>query len=417
MALAVRRRLIALQGELRPRIGFLSGTDALPVVRNLVGSVQISPDLVLDIEPKTEPNGNWAAALIDLIVDDRVEYGGQTHEASHLPRLVLADALARLYAEQLDGAVRREGPLAVLVQQDTTRQRLVGRLDVSKWVTHSLIHPTEFPQRQTTLTIDNDYTRALGWVAEALAVRCTDAQLAARLRHIAARLRPGLAPHTTVDPGVATRHIPAQWRAYAPAWSTACAVLRRVSPVHRSGLLEGFGLALEPWPLLERLLLRSLYAAAEQSAAAGKPLRAQGHSSHALLSAAQVGDPRPPLARLARARGVEPDGSLWVGSRVVATFEAKYSRADSDTTFRSHVFQAMTTAAALDSPMAVLVYPEASEPVTWAVHGFHGKPMRFSAIGIDMFGYRRGAGDELRGQRLLRLVTDQLGGSPTDPPC
>jgi hypothetical protein len=405
---AVRTRLLALQSGLRPRIGFLAGTDAAPVVQNLVGSVQVTPGVVLDVVPKTQPGQNWAASIVDLLADDRAAFGGATQNAEQMPRLILADALALLYADQLDRAVRREGPLAVLIQQDTSRPRLAGRLDVSSWVRTSLAKPTHFPQRETVLTIDNPFTRALAWVAEALAVRCADATLAVRLRQISARMRPGLPQHAYVDPNVSVREVPPQWRAYEPAWATACAVLRRVSPLHRSGVLDGFGLAIEPWPLLERLLVRVLHAAARQAALVGIPLRAEGHGTYPLLRPDAVADPPPPLARLSRVRSVEPDGSLWFGSEIVANFEAKYSRADSDATFRSHVFQAMTTAAALDSPLAVLVYPEASAPVTWTVHGFNDRPLQLVALGLDMYSYRRGAGDESRAALLLDTLRANL---------
>lgn len=407
-AMAIRHRLVALEAELRPRIGFLSGSAALPVVRNLVGSVQVSPNLVLDVIPKTEPGQNWAAALVDLLVDDRVEFGGHTRHAEQLSRPALADAFARVYVNQLDRAVRREGPLSLLEQRVTSKQRLTGRLDVTRWVTQSLVRPTHFPQQETVLTVDNDFTRAMSWVAEALAVRCTDPSLASRLRSTAGRLRPGFPQHTSVDPGVGVRPLPPQWRAYGPAWATACAVLRRVSPLHRSGIQEGFGLAIEPWPLLERLLVRALHAAARQAIASGLPLRAQGHSTHPLLSASPKVEPAPSLGRLAGDRSVEPDGSLWLGKQTVANFEAKYSRAESDATFRRHVFQVMTTAAALDSPLAVLVYPEQSDPITWKVHGFNGKPLQLVAVGLDMFSYRRGHGDESRGAQLLGIVCPTL---------
>lgn len=411
-ALAVRRRLLALQAEMTPRIGFLSGSDALPVVRNLVGSVQVNPGLVLDIQPKTEPGQNWPAALIDLLIDDRVEFGGETPDAEMAPRLVLADVLARLYAVQLDRAISCEGPLAVLVQRHTSRPRLVGRLDVTQWVRRRITNPVEFPQQETLLTVDNDFTRVMAWAAEALAVRSIDPPLAGRLRRIAARLRPGFPEQTTVDPMIAVRQIPTQWRAYGPAWATACAVLRRVSPLHRSGVLEGFNLAIEPWPLLERLLIRSLHAAARQASTGGHPLRAQGHSTHTLLTVDPMTEnPRPALTRLAKDRSVEPDGTLWSGEHIIANFEAKYSRADSDAQLRSHIFQAMTAAAALRSPLAVLVYPEASTPVTWTVEGFNGEPLKLAAVGLDMFGYRRGRGDKLRGEMLLELVNPFLNGA------
>lgn len=401
---AIRARLLALQSELRPRIGFMAGSETAPILQNLVGAVQVTPGLVLDIVPKTEPGDNWAASIVDLLTEDRAAFGGETQTAEQIPRLILADALALLYADQLDRAVRREGPLSVLIHQNSSRPRLAGRLDVSGWVLTSLTKPTHFPQRETVLTIDNPFTRALGWVAEALAVRCADAALALRLRQISARLRPGLPQPAYVDPSVAAREVPPQWRAYAPAWATACAVLHRISPLHRSGVLDGFGLAIEPWPLLERLLVRALHAAARQAALVGVPLRAEGHGTYPLLTPDFVADPRPPLARLSRARSVEPDGSLWLGQDIVASFEAKYSRADSDATFRSHVFQAMTTAAALDSPLAVLVYPEPSEPVTWTVYGFNDKPLRLVALGLDMYSYRRGEGDESRAASVLEAV-------------
>ena len=401
---AVRARLVALQHELRPRIRFLAGTDVAPVVQNLVGSVQLTPGLVLDIHPKTEPDQNWPAAVVDLLADDRAAFGGFTQDAERVPRLVLADALARLYADQLERAVRREGPLTVLVQRDRSRPALAGRLDVTSWVASSIVNPTRFPQRETLLAVDNPFTRTLAWVAEALAVRCADPSLSARLRHISGSLRPGLPQHTYVDPSDVVRQVPPQWRAYEPAWATACAVLRRVSPLHRSGVLDGFSLAIEPWPLLERLLVRALHAAARQAAGFGLQLRPEGHSTYPLLRPDSVVEPAPSLARFARPRGVEPDGSLWLGSEILANFEAKYSRADSDATFRRHVFQAMSTAAALGSPLAVLVYPERSGQVTWSVQGFDGRPVRLAAIGLDMFAYRRGEGDESRGAVLLDLV-------------
>lgn len=399
----VRRRMAALQADLRPRIGFLSGSGSQVTFTNVIGSVQVTPNLVIDVEPKTAPGQDWAASVIDLVVDERIDLGGQTPSAQTIARPLLVDAIARLYATQLEQAVRRDGPLSVIVRESASLQKLTGRLDVSAWVTSQLVSPAEFPQQRSVLTVDNDFARAMTWVAEALAMRAVDPQLASRLRRIAALLRPGLAPHAYVDPRVAERDVPPQWRAYVPAWATACAVLRRLSPLHRTGVLDGLNLAIEPWPLLERLLLRSLRSAARQAALHGLALVARGHSTAPILRAEPIGADVG-LARLARNRFVEPDGSLWSGGQIVANFEAKYSRADSDAAFRSHVFQVMATAAALGSPMAVLVYPEASEPVMWTVAGFGGRPVRLAAVGLDMFSYRRGEGDACRGEVLLNLI-------------
>lgn len=400
----LRERLEALRAELRPRMPFLAGDGSKPIVHNLVGSVQLSPTLVLDVVPKTRPHQDWVISVFDLLSQERVTFEALTDKAEKSGRLTLPDAFARLYADQLEAAVRREGPLMVLVGVDTERSMLAGRLDVTAWSRTNLVRPHVFPQRQTSLTADNPYTAALAWVAEALAVRCSSPVVASRLRASAARIRPGLAAHTTVDPGVATRELPPQWQAYRPAWVTACAVLRRISPLHRSGLLAGLSLAVEPWLLLETLLHRSLNAAARLSGTVGVPLTSHGHSTNILLEPKATGSPRPPLERIHGNRSVDPDGSLRSHKQVVATFEAKYSYPKRPESIRSHVFQAMTTAAALGSPLAVLVYPERSDPVAWDVSGFDNKPRHVVAVGLDMYGYRRGIGEFQRGQLLLDTV-------------
>ena len=99
-----------------------------------------------------------------------------------------------------------------------------------------------------------------------------------------------------------------------------------------------------------------------------------------------------------------PDGVLIEGGNVVATFEAKYSRRDLEWPDRAHVFQALSTAAAWDSPIAVLVYPEAFDATTWVVHGFSGKPIRMVAVGLGMYSYTSGVGDRQRAERLVAAV-------------
>ena len=403
-AQAIRIRLDVLRRELRPSIPFIAGADSGLAVQNLIGSVQVSPDLILDIQPKTEPTVDWAAAIIDLLTDDRVAIEAESQRAEKSARVILADALAARYADVLERALRREGPLLLLERRNRTRPVLGGRLDVTAWVQSRVLNPGLFPQSETVMTVDNTFATAMAWVAEALAIRCVSARLASRLRSVATRLRPGFPPHVGVDPGVALREIPTQWRGYMPAWTIARAVIRRIAPLHRTGVLDGLGLAIEPWPLLERLLHRGLEAAAQQAQLAGIPLTARPQSQHPLLSPA--GAPtESPLRRLHSGRAVEPDGSLWIDDQIVATFEAKYSRAASNSTFRSHYFQALSTAAALDAPLAVLVYPELAEPVVWEVQGFEGKPTTLVAIGIDMYAYRRGTEPSV-GTRLLNVVSD-----------
>jgi hypothetical protein len=401
-AQTIRERLSALKEELRPRVPFLTGGDGGLVVNNLVGSVQLAPDLVLDISPKTRPDTNWAAATIDLLVDERTHYGGETEFAEATPRMVLPDVYARLYAGQLDCAIRREGPLAVLERRNRAKSALIGQLDVTQWLTTRITNPAVFPQSHTELTVDNAYASALSWVAEALAARTSDPRLAARLRSFPPRLRPGHPAHVTVDPGVALREMPPQWRAYRPAWATASAFIRRIAPLHRWGTLAGFGLAIEPWPLLERLLHRGFRSAVAQAADEGLALRAVEHAGFPLLTR-KGASTQGGLGRLHANKKVDPDGSLWQGDAIVATFEAKYSVPNADR-FRSHYFQALSSAAALDAPLAVLVYPEAAPALTWDVSGFGGKPGQLVAVGVDMYNYRYGAGDAAVGHVLLDAV-------------
>jgi len=64
----------------------------------------------------------------------------------------------------------------------------------------------------------------------------------------------------------------------------------------------------------------------------------------------------------------------------------------------------MATAAAVGSPLSVLVYPEPSAPVVWSAPGFDGKPQNVIAVGLDMFGYKRGRGEVERGALVLEIV-------------
>lgn len=413
---AIRRRLTELRHELRPRIAFLSGDEAHPVVQNLIGSVQVSPDLMIEVAPKTSPGADWPTAVLEIMVDEPVSFEAVVEDAALAPRLQLADALARIYATQLEIAIRREGPLSVIVETRTTRSRLRGRLDVTAWTTGRILRPHRFPQTESVLTVDNPYTSAMAWVANALASRARDTETASRLRKAATDLRPGLPPFTVVDPGIAMQTVPAQWRAYLPAWTTVCAVLRRTSPLRRSGALRGLGLAIEPWPLLEKLLVRSVHAAARQAITEGLALVGHGHTTHRLLTPNGLSPGDSPLARLMGRRSVEPDASLTFGDRIVATFEAKYAMPTTPEDIRGHVFQAMTAAGAVGSPLSVLVYPEAAAPVVWDTSGFGGRPERVIAIGLDMYGYRRGTGDTARGELLLGLVRDTALLTPSPAP-
>lgn len=402
----VRSRLTELKDLLKPRRKFLAG-DVAPRVQNLVGSVQVTPDLILDVAPKTRPGTDWAGALVDLLSPaTRVELGGDSDNAEQRAVRVLPDAFAAHYAEKLDRAVRREGPLTLIVPQYASRPALSGRLDVTSWVTGRIVKPAHFPQYENSLTADNSFSSAMAYVAYVLARRTTDPRVAAKLRATAARLRPGFNPPTSVDPGVALRDIPPQWRAYGPPWSLARAFLRRVAPLHRDGALDGLGLALEPWPLLETLLERSLMSAAEMAIKEGfGGVEGHGHSGKYRVRS-KVGE-TPSGVGFHKNGAVDPDGMLTVGGLPFATFEAKYTSPTSEK-IRTHSFQALTTAAAVGAPISVLVYPTSFKPIAWDIHGFHERPAKLVAVGLDLFGYRSGSGDTARAEVLLDIVRSVL---------
>jgi hypothetical protein len=394
-AAATYERLERLRKELRPRLAFVDGPPSAPVIHNLVGSVQISAHLVVDIAPKVEVDEDWQTAVIDLLAENRIHGGGQTKTAS-LARRPLADAFAYLYADQLERAVRTAGPLHVMRHVSQNKAALTGRLDVTQWTRARVLTPHLFPQDATVLTAENEFTRALAWVAVALAVRVTDSATRFRLLRLSRDLRPGLPERPVLDPDAAHKPLPPQWREYAAAWATACAVLLRISPLHREGTQEGLNLAVEPWPLLERLLSRSLRVVAQNGLSEGHQMSVGLKSTHPMLKSV-VGSHK---------HGVEPDGLLLVDEKPVASFEVKYSTMRS---FRDHTFQALTTAAAVGAPLAVLIYPQAFEPQAWTVVGATTPPTTLAAIGVDMYRYRFNAGEQLQGGRLWDLVSKHSG--------
>lgn len=157
------------------------------------------------------------------------------------------------------------------------------------------------------------------------------------------------------------------------------------------GEQHGLEVAIEPWPLLERLLERSLAAAVDSE----ESLSFRMKGSVALLEHDSL------------SRAVIPDGRLLSDEITLASFEAKYSMASVDAAGwppRDHIFQALTTAAASSARAAVLVYPHKFEPITWKVHSFGGKPAVLVALGLDMFSYRAGVGEKERGQQLLAAL-------------
>ena len=401
---ALRRAVTDLEQRLKPDFGILTERAGEFVIQGVVGTIALGPRTVLDVAPKTLPGEDWIASVLDLLgVGDPIQVAGDRRSGLAAHRNLL-DVLAGLYAERLLRALRREGPLLLMERRHDMKPVLKGRLNVSAWTKKALWRPHLFPVSFQELTSDNDFSRALAHVATLLARTTTVPRTRGVLLECARSLRPGAPETFVVRPQAALRPLPAQWAAYQPAWDIAVSILSRRSLLGTVGHRYGVSLAIEAWPLLERLLERALAAAVQVAAESGRTLQAPTKRSTKLLVGVNT-----------NGRNVIPDGRLTdhIGEHLV-TFEAKYARSDSDKwPPREHYFQALATAAACGSKVAVLVYPDTFDPMWWTTAGFHGEPGHLAAIGLGLFNYRRGAGDVERGKALLNLLDGpQLAATP-----
>jgi hypothetical protein len=197
-------------------------------------------------------------------------------------------------------------------------------------------------------------------------------------------------PHF-VNSSVANRSLPSQWTNFQPAWDIAAAVLKNRSVVGAPGSTVGLEVAVEPWPLLETLLERSL--SALETIYLDEGYKFEAKRSWPLLDRAGK-----------RALQVEPDGLLTKHGEVVATFEAKYTR-PGPAPAREHTFQAITTAAALGAPLAVIVYPGDEPFRRFDIRGSSEYPRDLVTMGLSMFSYLRPVGDESRARQLHQLLS------------
>lgn len=400
------RALERLERELQPTLKFAGGTSSRPRADNLIGTVGLPDGSVVDVTPKISTDERWIASTISLLEDDRLEasssrdvHPGTDHD--------LGSALARVYLRRLTEALSREGPLVTIHPQHASSALLRGRLEVSQWLRSAALNPHRFPQVLSVMDADNTHTAAMATVASRLADATRSPRVASGLRQAALALRPGLPQHLTFDPTRPLADLPPQWRGYAPAWSIAASVLRRTPILGWQGAGSGVEIAVEPWPLLERLLERALDNAARVSSGTERPLVHLKKRKHRLLTPIGA-PPAGPLGVLHGAAGFTPDGVLALAAdhrKVVATFEAKYVRPRGLRTISSHIYQAIVAAAGSGAQVAVLAYPECSEAVRWKVSGFGGRPAHVIAVGLGMYEYERGAGDVARGELLLDLVS------------
>lgn len=388
-----------LATTLKPRMPQVSRSDGVVEVKNFIGSVRMSDGTVLEVEPKVSVDGPWAHAVVQLLREDsRISVTGSQRSRPGRARQDLTAVIAFEYARRLERALSRDGPMQVFERHEHASRRLNGQLDIGAYARNAWRDPVLFPIRRDELTVANDFARGLSLVSHAFRRSVADTTLSARLRRLESAVIPGHPLPSHLNPSTASRRMPAQWAAYRPAWDIAAAVLRNRSLINDPGHSAGLEVAVEPWPLLETLLERSLDAVERWSSAT---LRSVPKKHYPILMS---GDNI--------AGEVEPDGVLENASgQVVATFEAKYTRPGPHPK-EEHRYQALATAAVLHAPLAVLVYPGPDAPTIYDVQGFNGQPARLATIGLDMYGYERDSGAAIRAEGIARLIAAATDGRP-----
>lgn len=377
-----------LNAALRPRRPVLSIENGSVRFQNLVGSALLPTGDIVEVAPKVVTTDDWPLAVVQLLEPStRIVVTGSQRSQASSRRDDLTAALALEYARRLESALSTSGPLETYERPTTRSKRLNGHLEVTRWLRTAAVDPTTFIVTRDELTPTNDFTRGLSLVAGWLG-RVASGELGSRLRRLQSAVIPASPVPTYVNPAVARRRIPSQWSKYRPAWDIAVPLLRHLSVVGDPGRAVGLEVAVEPWPLLETALERALRA----MAASFDDVTVEPKVNHTLLSRNGRGSV-----------SVIPDGAIRLRGRVRATFECKYTRPGA-TPHTDHVHQALATAAALQSPTSVLVYPGDQHPVRYDVAGFRGSPTELITVGLSLFSYKRGSGDALRAERLWQVL-------------
>ncbi|TXH21373.1 MAG: hypothetical protein E6R06_19935 [Mycobacterium sp.] len=402
VAALARTAIADLKDVLQPRISQIkTQPGGMTTIRNLLGSVRLPSGDALHVQPRHDVDDRWAESIAQLLDDGtRIAVSGHQRSSQNPRRNDLVTAVAAEYANRLDAALRRVGPIEAYRREQRSSSRLSGHLRVSQWLRTVALNPAVFPIEYDSFTTSNDFSIALAKVAWVLAISSRNGGVSSRLRALERQLLPGQPPATVINPAIASRPLPPQWSAFRPAWDIAAAVLRNRSVVGDPGSVAGLEVAVEPWPLLEVLLQRTLRSFAQQS---NGEYELVPKRQYQLLTQAED-----------NVQSVEPDGLLARNSMPAVSFEAKYTTWTRPP-HRSHVFQTLTTAASLNTPTAVLVYPGDDPLRLYTVKGFAGRPSRLATLGLSMFTYTRGTGDVQRGQQVAALL-DQVvqATAPTD---
>ncbi|MDR1213549.1 MAG: McrC family protein [Propionibacteriaceae bacterium] len=395
LARAIKTASQSLKHVLRPRFSQVGIDDRTVTFTNLVGSFRLDTGEIVKVRPKTDHGQDWAGSVARLLTPNtRVGITGSSHSRRRESGAdsALAVAIRIEYGRRLERALRSDGPVQAYERVSETTHRLRGRLQVTDWLRTAALKPTDFPVVRDELTIHNDFARAMALVAEAFARSTASPQLASKLHRLASNMTVGESIPARVNPAVTSRDLPPQWAKFDTAWDIARSFLNNRSLMGGPGRWHGFEVSVEPWPLLEELLQRALQTIVRQGLVPG---------------VVNV----PPKNRYGLLRGtsgltVEPDGVVMGDGRTLASFEAKYTTKVRE---RDHVFQAVTTAAVLQSPLAVLVYPGDEGVHVEDVAGHNGNPGHLATLGLGMYRYGGLASDIENAKKIAdAMVTNRL---------
>ncbi|PPT73601.1 hypothetical protein XaplCFBP3122_19815 [Xanthomonas arboricola pv. populi] len=391
----LRAAVELLRLQLRPSFKLLYEQGGLLRLQNVLGTIDLGRGLTIQVSPKVSTNEDWATAVVSLLTgDEGIHIAGERRAGTSRTHATLLDVLADIYLNRLERAFRQEGPIAIMERRKSELPYLQGTLDVSRWAQTALWRPHIFPVSRTLLVSDNVFTQNLIFVAKALAAASTHSRVSNGLRRLVRDLAPGSGSNGTSSQTRAGSALPEQWSAYKPAWSLANAILSKTSLLGAAGHHTGFGLAVEGWPLLETLLERTLRSLVAVAARQGRALTYQMQSKVQLLSPVGVG----------RAFNPSADALLVEEGRVLAAFEAKYVAFDQRVPERGHIYQALSTAAACQAPVSVLIYPAAFPHQVWDTCGFGDTPRKLVAVGLDLFKYRSPVQAESQAIELLTFL-------------
>jgi len=400
----IRETLRDIGQRLQPRFGFLTETSRGMAIGNFVGSARLPSGAVIEVRPKVSAGSDWPSAVLDLLEPgSRIELQGNRQASFSFRRSNLQDALAIEFSRRLQLAFDREGPIQIIQMQFEESRRFKGKLDLSRWLRRSVLAPHIFPLTREEFSTRNDFASGIAFTANLLAKGTHHPIVSSQLYRLASLQVPGAPVPTHVSPGIALRQLPSQWKSYSPVWSLVQAILRNRALLNSTGQLHGLEVAVEPWPLLETYLSRALNSAAQQlsNGAAHYEFRTQ-HQVQVLSHL--PGAPTSGINSLGKsALNAYPDGVLFRNGVPLANFDAKYTKFD-ETPEESHVYQVLAASAALQTRIAVLVYPEEFDAQWFKVTTLNGRPATLVAVGVGMFSYRRGKGDLEGASKLISLL-------------